>query len=364
MINNRIGTYENHTIGNETYRSYIPHTLPPQPNIDLSKLSLKLEKANQAVGELNAIAKSVPNSSLFVYMYIREEALLSSRIEGTQSSFSDLLLFENHQKPDIALDDVEEVSNYVKALTYGLDQLKAKDGLPLSLRLLCNIHRILLQGARGASKQPGEFRVTQNWIGGTRPGNALFVPPAPERLMEYLGNLEKFVHNKDFDNLIIIGLAHAQFETIHPFLDGNGRLGRLLITLMLCERDILIEPILYLSLYFKKNHQLYYDLLQRVRIDGCYEVWLEFFLDGIWYSAKQAVSTIAQLNFLFEEDLKKINALGRVRYSCIKVWEYIKRLPQVTVPSLAKIKDLGMTAPTIRNCLDILDLLRKSFRLL
>jgi Fic family protein len=354
MVNSRIGSYKNHPISNESYQSYIPHKLPPQPNIDLSKLSLKLEKANQAIGELNAIARNVPNSSLFVYMYIREEALLSSRIEGTQSSFSDLLLFENHQKPDIAIDDVEEVSNYVKALTYGLDQIKATDGLPLSLRLLCDIHGILLQGTRGRSKQPGEFRTTQNWIGGTRPGNALFVPPAPEHLMEYLGELENFIHNRDLDNLIAIGLVHTQFETIHPFLDGNGRLGRLLITLMLCERDIIIEPILYLSLYLKKNHQLYYDLLQRVRTDGCYEVWLEFFLDGIWYSAKQAVSTINQLNFLFEEDLAKIKSLGRMQYSCIKIWEYIKKLPQVTVPSLVKVNDLGMTAPTIRNCLEML----------
>ena len=352
MLNNRIGTYIKHNVAGEIYRSYNPHKLPPRPDIDITVLYPKLEKAIQVLGQLNGIAITIPNASLFIYMYVRKEALLSSQIEGTQSSFSDLILFENQQKPDIAIDDVEEVSNYVKALNYGLNQLKS--GFPLCLRLLREIHGILLQGGRGANKQPGEFRTSQNWIGGTRPGNALFVPPSPEYLMRCLSDFEEFLHDKNCNLPILIkaGLAHVQFETIHPFLDGNGRLGRLLITLLLHEWEVLNEPILYLSLYLKQNQQMYYDLLQRVRADGCYEVWLEFFLDGISYSASQAISTAYQLNSLFERDLAKINALGRIKYSCVKVWGYMKELPQVTVPSLSK--SLGMTPPTARSCLNTL----------
>ena len=352
MSNTRIGTYVNHNIGGEVYRSYNPSKLPPQPDIDLTVLYSKLEKASQVLGELNGITKTIPNATLFIYMYVRKEALLSSQIEGTQSSFSDLLLFENSQKPDIAIDDVEEVSNYIKALNYGLKQLRS--GFPSCLRLMREIHGILLQGGRGANKQPGEFRTSQNWIGGTRPGNALFVPPAPEHLMACLSDFEKFLHDKscNLPMLIKVGLAHVQFETIHPFLDGNGRLGRLLMTLLLCEWGALNEPILYLSLYLKQNRQLYYDLLQRVRIDGCYEVWLEFFLDGISHSASQAINTAHQLNCLFVDDFAKINALGRIKYSCVKVWEYMKQHPQVTVLSLSKA--LGITAPTARSCLNTL----------
>lgn len=352
MVNTRIGTYVIHNIAGEIYRSYTPSKLPPHPDIDLTILYPKLEKATQALGELNGIAKTIPNAALFIYMYVRKEALLSSQIEGTQSSFSDLILFENSQKADIAIEDVEEVSNYVKALNYGLNQLSS--GFPLSLRLLREIHGILLQGGRVANKQPGEFRVSQNWIGGSRPGNALFVPPAPEHLIACLGDFEKFLHdqNGNLPNLIKAGLAHFQFETIHPFLDGNGRLGRLLITLLLFEWVVLIEPILYLSLYLKQHQQTYYALLQRVRTDGCYEVWLEFFLDGILHSANQAISTAHQLNYLFERDLAKINTLGRIKYSCIRVWEYMKSLPQVTVPSLSQA--LKITAPTARSCLNTL----------
>ncbi len=352
MLNTRVGTYTNHSVAGEVYRSYNPHKLPPQPAIDLTILSSKLEKANLALGEINAIAKTIPNAALFIYMYVRKEALLSSQIEGTQSSFSDLLLFENQQKAKTTIDDVEEVSNYVQALNYGLNQLQK--GFPLSLRLLREIHAILLQGGRGANKQPGEFRTSQNWIGGTRPGNALFVPPAPEHLITFLGDLENFLHDEscNLPILVKVGLVHIQFETIHPFLDGNGRLGRLLITLLLCEWKALNKPVLYLSLYLKQNRQLYYDLLQRVRNDGCYEVWLEFFLDGIASSAKQVISTTYQLDSLFKEDSEKINKLGRIKYSCIKVWEYMKELPQVTVSSLAKI--LGMSMPTARSCLNTL----------
>lgn len=244
-VNKRMGTYINQNVGGETYKAYVPSRLPPDPAVVLEGLYPLLEKATMALAELNSIHKSIPNTSLFVYMYVCKEALLSSQIEGTQSSFSDLMLFEHQQKPEVSLEDVEEVSNYVRAINYGLKMLK--DGFPLSLRLIREIHTVLLSGGRGSGKLPGEFRRSQNWIGGTRPGNALFVPPPVEYLNECLDDFEKFLHEDTFPILIKAGIAHVQFETIHPFLDGNGRLGRLLITLLLCNSGVIDVPILYLS---------------------------------------------------------------------------------------------------------------------
>ena len=281
-------------------------------------------------------------------MYVRKEELLSSQIEGTQSSFSDLILFENNQKTNIQIDDVEEVSNYVRAINYGLKRLKS--GLPLCLRLLKEMHGVLLQGGRGSTKSPGEFRKSQNWIGGTRPGNALFVPPSPEKLPDLLKNLENFLHDEKLPTLVKAGIAHVQFETIHPFLDGNGRLGRLLITLLLCEQGLLKDPILYLSLHLKQNRQLYYNLLQEVRTNGTWETWLEFFLDGVVYTAKQAIETTKKMNKLFDDDLAKINTLGKAKFSCINTIEYLKKLPQVSVKLLAE--KLNISAPTARNSLN------------
>ncbi len=344
----RIGTYITQKISGEPYKAYIPPKLPLNPPIDLAVLYPHLEKATQALAELNGISKTIPNTALFIYMYVRKEALLSSQIEGTQSSFSDLMLFEHNQKTDVSLEDVEEVSNYVKAINYGLDRLR--DDFPLSLRLLKEIHRILLSGGRGSGKLPGEFRRSQNWIGGTRPGNAFFVPPPVDYLADYLGNLERFLHDENVPVLIKAGIAHVQFETIHPFLDGNGRLGRLLITLLLCTNGMLDEPILYLSLYLKKNRHTYYALLQEVRQSGTWETWLEFFLIGIYQSAKQAIQTAETINDLFIKDLEKISRLGRSRFSCEQILEYMKHLPQVTTPLLAK--ELQMTAPTARAALN------------
>lgn len=342
-----IGKYITQQVAGESYKAYVPPTLPPKPALDLTGIYPHLEKATHALAQLNSITKSIPNISLFIYMYVRKEALLSSQIEGTQSSFSDLILFEHHQKPKVSLDDVEEVSNYVKALQHGLKRLK-KD-LPLSLRLLREIHQVLLSGARGAGKLPGEFRRSQNWIGGTRPGNAFFVPPTVDQMMPCLANFESFLHDKTVPVLIRAGLAHVQFETIHPFLDGNGRLGRLLITLMLCEGGMLEEPILYLSLYLKKNRALYYDLLQETRLYGTWKAWLEFFLKGISISAVQALSTVNEITKLFDDDLKKINSLGRARFSCARAFEYLKKMPQVSVPLL--VQELKVTAPTARASL-------------
>lgn len=226
-MNSRIGTYITQKTPGESYQAYLPPKLPLEPPVDLFQLYPHLEKATLALAELNSIHKTLPNTALFIYMYVRKEALLSSQIEGTQSSFSDLMLFEHHQKPEVSLEDVEEVSNYVKAIQYGFQRLK--EGFPLSFRLLKEIHGVLLSGGRGCTQLPGEIKRSQNWIGGTRPGNALFVPPPAEHLGDYLSNFEHFLHDERFPVLIKAGIAHVQFETIHPFLDGNGRLRRALI---------------------------------------------------------------------------------------------------------------------------------------
>lgn len=348
-LRNRIGTFVIQKIGGEPYQTYVPKKLSPQPALDLQGLYPHIDRAMQALGELSHMAGSIPNIALFIYMYVRKEALLSSQIEGTQSSFSDLLLFEHHQKTTVSMDDVEEVSNYVAAVTYGVERLK--NGFPLSLKLLREIHAVLLRGGRGSQKTPGEFRRSQNWIGGTRPGNALFVPPSPESLMTCLHDFETFLHDDTHHLPILVkaGLIHVQFETIHPFLDGNGRLGRLLITLLLCNSGLLPEPVLYLSLYLKKNRNLYYRLLQEVRLQGTWETWLEFFLDGVHQTATQALRTSEKMTSLFEEDTTKINALGKARFSCLEVFEHLKKLPQLSVPSLTQ--ELNMTAPTARSSL-------------
>jgi Fic family protein len=343
-----MGTYFSQKVAGEQYKAYVPAKLPPMPPINLTELYPYLEKATLALAELNSIHKLIPNTALFIYMYVRKEALLSSQIEGTQSSFSDLILFEHQQKTYISSEDVEEVSSYVKAITHGLARLK--QDFPLSLRLLREIHAVLLSGGRGSGKLPGEFRRSQNWIGGTRPGNALFVPPPVEYLDSCLSNFEIFLHDNTLPILIKAGIAHVQFETIHPFLDGNGRLGRLLVTLLLCNGSVLDEPILYLSLYLKQNRQRYYDLLQEVRVHGTWETWLEFFLAGIFHSAKQATQTAMDINNLFDQDFAKIALLGRARFSCEQILNYLKKLPQVTVLFLAS--ELGMAAPTARSSLN------------
>ncbi len=347
-MNQRVGTYLVKNIAGERYKVHIPPKLPPIPAIELGKLQSLLEKATLSLGELNHMANSIPNTSLFLYMCVRKEALLSSQIEGTQSSFSDLILFEHQQKPKVSLEDVEEVSNYVKAINYGLKRLH--NNFPLSLRLLKEIHAILLASGRGTGKLPGEFRRSQNWIGGTRPGNALFVPPPVEYLADCLSNLEKFLHIDTLPTLVKAGLAHVQFETIHPFLDGNGRLGRLLITLLLVESGILNKPIIYLSLYLKQNRNTYYDLLQEIRTYGTWETWLEFFLEGIFISCKQSIKTAEDMNNLFKDDRKKIETLGRASHSCEQAFNYLKQLPQITAPLLSKA--LNISAPTARNTLN------------
>lgn len=346
-MNQRIGQSIAQKISGEVYNAYVPKKLPPEPPIDLEKLYPYLEKATSALAELNSIHKIIPNTALFIYMYVRKEALLSSQIEGTQSSFSDLMLFEHQQKTVVSHKDVEEVSNYVQAISYGLERLK---DFPLSLRLLREIHSILLSGARSFGKLPGEFRRSQNWIGGTRPGNALFVPPPVDYLDVCLSDFESFLYDDRLPAIIKAGLAHVQFETIHPFLDGNGRIGRLLITLLLCHNGMLDAPILYLSLYLKQNRSIYYELLQEVRLHGRWEAWLEFFLEGIHHSAGIAIQTAHDMNLLFEQDLSQIKTLGRARFACENALEYMKKLPQVNTLMLSK--ELNMSIPTARRALE------------
>ncbi|WP_299437236.1 Fic family protein, partial [uncultured Rhodospira sp.] len=341
---NRLGRYEETTVG-ETVRAFIPPPLPPHPPIDMAPFAGSLERATQSLGQLDGVASVLPDTPLFLYMYVRKEALLSSQIEGTQSSLSDLLLFESEEAPGVPLDDVREVSNYVRAMNHGLDRLR--EGFPLSLRLLREIHAKLLAGGRGNEMDPGEFRRSQNWIGGTRPGNATYVPPPPHRVLDLMGDLETFLHadTRGLSTLVKAGLAHVQFETIHPFLDGNGRLGRLLITLVLCERGLLREPVLYLSLYLKTHRRRYYDLLQGVRDTGDWESWLAFFLDGVRQTADQAASTARTILRLFERDAARLTDLGRAATSAIRVHQLLQTKPLVRIPEAAQ--NLNLSQPTV-----------------
>lgn len=341
----RLGTYVTVTAGGEPYRAFVPAPLPPVPPLQLAPLFPKLDRASQALGRLDGLTTLLPDTSLFLYLYVRKEALLSSQIEGTQSSLSDLLLFESNEAPGVPINDVEEVSNYVAAMNHGLARLR--EGFPLSLRLMREIHAILLRGGRGANKEPGEFRRSQNWLGGTRPGNAAFVPPPPERLMECLGALEVFLHDdkEPLPILVKAALAHVQFETIHPFLDGNGRLGRLLITFLLCAEGVLTEPLLYLSLYFKTHRQHYYDLLQRVRTAGAWEEWLAFFLEGVDETARQAADAATRILALFRDHRSRIAGIGRGAASALRVHEYLQGRPMLTIPVAAQ--ELGISPPTI-----------------
>lgn len=341
------------TVGEEA-RAFVPAPLPPNPPIEWTpEIRSKFDQALLALGRLDSIATFLPDISLFLYMYVRKEAVLSSMIEGTQSSLSNLLIFELDMEPGVPLDDAREVSNYVAALDYGLNRLA--EGFPLSLRLLREIHGVLLSRGRGSNQAPGEFRRTQNWIGGTRPGNAAFVPPPVEKIQECMGKLELFLHDQQepIPALLKAALAHVQFETIHPFLDGNGRLGRLLITLLLCEKKVLREPMLYLSLYFKTHRQYYYELLNNVRLTGNWEAWLDFFAEAVIATATQAVDTARQLIDLAGEHRDKINGLGRAAASALRVHRTLMERPIATAGWL--VEKIGISPATINKCLDHLE---------
>lgn len=339
--------------GSEQARAFVPNPLPPEPALAYdAELQEQVEKAMLALGRLDGLTAVLPEPALFIYSYVRKEAVLSSQIEGTQSSLSDLLLFEKEGVAGVPLDDVQEVSNYVAAMNYGLARLKE---LPLSLRLLKEIHAVLLAKGRGKEKEPGEFRRSQNWVGGSRPGNAIFVPPPPEQLLDCLGALEKFLHNDPVKTPLLIkaALAHVQFETIHPFLDGNGRLGRLLITFLFCAEGVLREPLLYLSLYFKQNRQRYYDLLQSVRLTGDWEAWLKYFVAGVEETATQAAHTAHRLMQLATADGKRIQAIGKPAGSALRVHRLLQAQPIMSIATA--VKELNLTAPTVTTALQNLE---------
>jgi Fic family protein len=324
------------------YKAFVPAPLPPDPPLDYSgALQTALSVADRNIGRLDALASILPNPDLFVAMYVRHEAVLSSQIEGTQSTLEDVLAYEADAQREDTPKDIEEVVNYVRAMNHGLGRLEE---LPLSLRLLREIHAELMKGVRGGEKSPGEFRTSQNWIGGrdTTLRDAAFVPPPPHELMNCLGQLETFIHSaRDSVPLLIrCGLAHAQFETIHPFLDGNGRVGRLLITLMLCEERALSRPLLYLSLFLKAHRAEYYDRLTAIRLQGHWEQWLLFFLRGVSTTALAATQTAQDIIAMRDAH----RAIVAKNAKALTLLDHLFRNPTVSVNSVAK--RMGCTFPT------------------
>ena len=347
--NKRLGTYVKSSVASESYQAFVPPPLPPEPPVDLMPLAGLLARASKAIGRLNGVADVLPDSGLFLYYYIRKEAVLSSQIEGTQSSLSDLLLYESNEVPFVPVDDVAEVCCYVAAFEHGLRRIES--GFPLSLRLIREMHEILLSKGRGSHTQPGAFRTSQNWIGGTRPGNARFVPPPPDRLAECLDDFEKYLHREErpHSSLIDAGLIHVQFETIHPFLDGNGRIGRLLITFLLIVMGDMKKPWLYLSLFFKNNREEYYERLNGVRQKGDWEGWLDFFLQGVAETADQVVMTSQEISQLFASDRVKIATLKRAAISATHAHEVLRKKAMISAIEAAKV--IGVSVPTARVAL-------------
>jgi Fic family protein len=350
------GRYEITSTAGESVRAFVPTPLPPEPPVLLEgALQTLHERALLACGRLDGVSSLLPDPELFLYAYVRREALLSSQIEGTQSSLSDLLLFELEEAPGIPFNDVVEVSSYVAGMEHGLARLR--EGFPLSSRLLREIHARLLARGRGADRLPGEFRRSQNWIGGTRPGNASFVPPPPGLVETCMGQLEHFIHGTPdgahaLPVLVRAALAHVQFETIHPFLDGNGRLGRLLILLMLIDAGVLQQPLLYLSLFFKQHRSCYYELLNGVRLNGDWEAWIDFFLEGVESTATAAVTTAHRLLALFRTDEAKLGGLGRSGPSVRQVFAALCRRPLNSIGQLSAACDLSF--PTTSKSLEAL----------
>ncbi len=346
--NPRLGRFVETPVAGEVVRAFVPPPLPPAPPIDVLGLLDRLSLAERALGRLDGIMMLLPRQELFLYMYVRKEAVLSSQIEGTQSTLSDLLRFETEARAGQPFDDIREVSNYVDALMFGLERLH---DLPLSLRLIREIHAKLLQSGRGGSKSPGEFRRSQNWIGGTRPGNALFVPPPVSELDTCLDALERFIHEDQsrLPALIKAGLLHVQFETIHPFLDGNGRVGRLLVTLHLCANGVLRTPLLYLSLFLKAHRADYYRLLQEVREHGNWEAWLDFFLAGVAETANQAFDAATRIVALFRQDRERITAESDRAGSALRIHDLFQQNPFLSSNQL--VRETGLSAPTVNAAL-------------
>lgn len=344
------GSWVRCTTAPEPFSAFVPAPLPPRPPLAFEPPLIDLlGRAERALGRLDGLSTLLPDPSLFLYIYVRKEALLSSQIEGTQSSLADLLLYENAEAPGVPLADVEEVSRYVAALQHGLSRLTG--GFPLSARLIREVHGVLLASGRGSRHDPGEFRRSQNWLGGTRPGNAHFVPPPPEEVPACIAALERFLHDQleRTPPLVKAALAHLQFETIHPFLDGNGRVGRLLVTLLLCAEEVLREPLLYLSLYLKTHRQRYYELLQAVRLEGDWEAWLEFFLEGVAATAEEATATARRMLDLFARDRARIEGLGRAAGSVLRLHQLLQGRPLLSISAAAEALQLSL--PTVAAAL-------------
>ena len=350
----RSGNWVTQGSGRTAFSAFVPRPLPPEPPLVIdAPLQRRLEVAGLALGRLDGIGRLLPGPDELLYSYVRKEAVLSSQIEGTQSSLADLLLHENNAAPGVPLEDVQEVSNYIAAMNHGV---KLLEKLPLSLRLLREVHEVLVSGARGDKKRPGEFRKIQNWIGGEGPASAVFVPPPPADVMPLLTSLEKYVHSEDVPTLVKAGMVHAQFETIHPFLDGNGRVGRMLIPLMLVAEGVLERPWLYVSLHLKRHRSSYYELLQRVRTHGAWEEWMEFFLDGVASVAQGAVDKIRQLLNLFEADRRAVastrggSIYGRAALQMnLDIYDHLRGQIAIRIPEAAKA--CGTTKPTVARVL-------------
>lgn len=341
------------TVG-ETVRAFVPAPLPPLPRISWGPaLRSRFDAALHALGQLDGVVSLLPDTSPLLYSFIRKEAVLSSMIEGTRSSLSDLMLFELDEAPGVPVEDAREVSCCVAAMEHGLKRIRG--GFPISSRLLREIHGVLLEGGPGRRLKPGEFRQSQNWIGGTRPGNAVFVPPPAGEVAECMSQLERFLNDdpEATPPLLKAALAHVQFETIHPFLDGNGRVGRLLITLLLCAEGVLREPLLYLSLQFKSRRQTYYDLLDEVRRTGDWERWLEFFADAVIASATEAREAARRIVALTETDRQRIAGLGRAATSALEVHRALAQQPIRTAGALVEVT--GISAATVNKSLVLLE---------
>lgn len=358
MVQRTTGRYEVTSTGGEAVRAFVPDPLPPTgPALELEgALAERVRAAEQALGRLELAGEMVPSLDWFIYAFVRKEAVLSSQIEGTQATLMDLLTFEAEEATGSAppTADVEEVCNYLEALTFARAQLADPQGLPLSMRLLHQTHQLLMRGVRGAEKQPGQVRRSQNWIGGSRPGNAMYVPPPPHLLPDLLSAFERYMHAEEgLPPLVRTGLLHVQFETLHPYLDGNGRIGRLLVTLLLEHQGLLTRPLLYLSLYFKRHRQTYYRLLNGVRTDGDWEAWLDYFLHGVATIAEEAVATARDLFHRVTADRARVLAHAHVSVAGLRLFELLPRHPILTLATA--VDRLGVSKPTAGRAIEALE---------
>lgn len=354
IIHRKTGEYRDVLNGSDSYRSFIPKPLPPNPEIEFDvELDILVDKANRSLGRLDGVTSLLPNTTLFTSFYIMKEALLSSQIEGTQSTFSDILLFENEQIDDVS-NDTQEVMNYVSAFRYGISKLIDTSEPQITIKLLTDIHQILLADSRGSDRSRGQIRECQNWVGGIKPSKARFVPPPPDEVMACLVELENFLNNIPSRTPVLLkaALAHVQFETIHPFEDGNGRIGRLLIVLLLCMEKALSEPMLYLSLYFKVNYAEYIERLQSVREQGDWESWLKFFFQGILEVSQQAVDSAQAILELFDTDRRRIESMQQAKTPHL-IHTFLQTRPIVSIKTLSK--ELDISIPSITSGLHRLE---------